>query len=95
MCKTCQSKPSRTDKGINKLFMFSFPYSGIESESQDSRLHVGPGACLGRSSASTASEQRRHCLNLDLLPHSPRRCSVRLAISTTWEDKVKLYRLRP
>lgn len=93
MCESCQSKLSRTDKGINKLGVI-FPSSGIEWGSKDSRLQAGPGACLSRSSASTASEQRTHCRNLDLLPHSPSRCSVRLAISTTWEDEAKLYRCR-
>lgn len=80
----CQSKLSRTESinQINKLGVI-FPSSGLESRSQDSRLQAGPGACLGSSSASTASEQRTHCLNLDLLPHSFRRCSIRLAISTT------------
>lgn len=52
-------------------------------EAERSPLQAGPWTCRVRSSEATASEQRGHWLNMDLLSHSPRRCSVRLAISTT------------
>lgn len=50
---------------------------------EDSRLQAELWTWRGRWSAATASQQRWHCLNLERLSHSPRRCSVRLAISTT------------
>lgn len=58
---------------------------------ENSRLQPGPWAWWTRSSLATASEQSGHWLNLDLFSHSPSRCSVRLAISTTCEHNAKLY----
>lgn len=62
-----------------------------KSETENSRLQAGPWTWRVRSSVATASEQRGHWLNLDLLSHSPSRCSMRLAISTTWEQNANLY----
>lgn len=62
-----------------------------KSETENSRLQAGPWTCWVRSSAATASEQRGHWLNLDLLSHSASRCSVRLAISTTCKHNTELY----
>lgn len=58
---------------------------------ENSRLQPGPWAWWARSSLATASEQSGHWLNLDLFSHSPSRCSIRLAISTTCEHNAKLY----
>lgn len=60
-------------------------------EPENSRLQAGPWTCRVRSSVATASEQRGHWMNLDLLSHSPSRCSVRLAISTTCKHNAELY----
>lgn len=58
--------------------------------SRNSRLQAGPWTWRARSSAATASEQRGHWLNLGLLSHSPSKCSVRPAISTTCEHTAAL-----
>ncbi len=62
-----------------------------KSDTENSRLQAGPWMCRVKSSVITASEQRGHWLNLDLFSHSVRRCSVRLAISTTCKHNAELY----
>ncbi|TNN26588.1 hypothetical protein EYF80_063276 [Liparis tanakae] len=48
-------------------------------------MQAGPWAWRPSWSVATASEQRGHWLNWARRSHSPSRCSVRLAISTTCE----------
>lgn len=76
---------------LQQIAWFTSFTMALKSETENSRLQAGPWTCRVSSSVATASEQRGHWLNLDLLSHSPSRCSVRLAISTTCKHNAELY----